>query len=154
MKSAELKERELIIKLWSEGKKQELIASILGCSQPKVSFWIRRYKDLGVLENKPRSGRPTNLTKKKLSSLKKIIVNKVVKANAKHSGVTSKVIKKIIEKKADKIYTLRHVQRLLHKMGFNLITPRTKHIRHDKKAVEKFRSEFKKNLNEPMWGIS
>lgn len=154
MKSAELKERELIIKLWSEGKKQESIASILGCSQPKVSFWIRRYKAQGVLENKPRSGRPTKLTKKKLSSLKKIIVDKFVKANVKHSGVTSKVIKEIIEKETGKIYTLRHVQRLLHKMGFSLITPRTKHIRHDEKSVENFRSEFKKNLNEPMWDTS
>lgn len=131
-----------------------MIASILGCSQPKVSFWIKRYKEEGKLKNKPRSGRPTKLTKKKLSSLRKIIVDKLVKANAKHSGVTSKVIKEIIEEKTSRIYSLRHVQRLLHKMGFSLITPRTKHIRHDKNAVEKFRSEFKKNLNEPMWGIS
>ncbi|MBU1198228.1 MAG: winged helix-turn-helix domain-containing protein, partial [Nanoarchaeota archaeon] len=47
---------------------------------------------------------------------------------------TSKEIKKIIEKESGKVYTLRHIQRLLHKMGFNLITPRTNHIRHDEKA--------------------
>lgn len=154
MKSAEIKERELIIKLWSEGKKQEQIADILGCSQPKVSYWIRRYKAGGKLENKPRPGRPTRLTKKKLSSLKKIIQDKLLKANTQHSGVTSKEIKKIIETETGKPYTLRHIQRLLHKMGFGLITPRTSHIRHDEKAVKKFRAEFKKNFNDPMWGIS
>ncbi|MBU1321935.1 MAG: helix-turn-helix domain-containing protein, partial [Nanoarchaeota archaeon] len=68
MKSAQIKERELIIKLHNESKKQELIASILGCSQPKVSFWIRRYRKTNNLNNKPRSGRPTPLTKKKLFS--------------------------------------------------------------------------------------
>ncbi|MBU1320841.1 MAG: helix-turn-helix domain-containing protein, partial [Nanoarchaeota archaeon] len=68
MKSAQIKERELIIKLHNESKNQELIASILGCSQPKVSFWIRRYRKTNNLNNKPRSGRPTPLTKKKLFS--------------------------------------------------------------------------------------
>ncbi|MBU1597291.1 MAG: winged helix-turn-helix domain-containing protein, partial [Nanoarchaeota archaeon] len=66
---------------------------------------------------------------------------------------TSKEIKKIIEKESGKVYTLRHIQRLLHKMGFNLITPRTNHIRHDEKAVKKFQDGFKKNSNQPIWTI-
>lgn len=154
MKSAKIKERELILKLYNEGKKQEVIASILGCSQSKVSFWILRYRQEGNLDNKPRSGRPTKLTGNKLTSLKTIITEKFLNANKNHSGVTSKEIKKIIETETGKVYSLRHIQRLLHKMGFSLITPRTNHIRHDEKAVEKFRSEFKKNLNDPIWNIS
>ena len=154
MKSAQIKERELILKLHSEGKKQENIASILGCSQPKVSFWIRRYKNTGKLNNKPRPGRPTRLTKEKLSSLKKIIINRMLKANEKHSGVTSKEIKEIVEKEIGKKYTLRHIQRLLHKMQFSMITPRVSHIRKDPEKIKQFRDEFKKNSNEPMWTIS
>jgi len=154
MKSAMLKERELILKLYNEGKKQEVIASILGCSQSKVSFWILRYKREGSLDNKPRPGRPTKLTGKKLASLKEIITDKFLEANANHSGVTSKEVKKIIESETGRIYSLRHVQRLLHKMGFSLITPRTSHIKHDQESVDKFRDEFKKNFKEPIWGMS
>ncbi len=51
MKSAQIKERELIIKLFNEGKKQQFIARILGISQQKVSFWVKRYKKTGCLEN-------------------------------------------------------------------------------------------------------
>lgn len=153
MKSAQMKERELILKLYNEGKKQEVIAAILGCSQSKVSFWILRYKHEGSLNNRPRSGRPTKLTASRLHSLRDIIKNKFLAANAKHRGVTSKEIKQVIERDTGKVYTLRHVQRLLHRMGFSMITPRTSHIRHNKEAVEKFRSEFKKNLHEPIWGI-
>ena len=154
MKSAQIKERELILKLYNEGKRQEEIASILGCSQQKVSFWIRRYKKTGKLNNKPRPGRPTILTKKKLSSLKKIITSRIIEANVKHSGITSKKIKKIIESETGKEYTLRHIQRLLHKMQFSLITPRVSHIRKDPEKIKKFRDEFKKNSNQNMWTIS
>lgn len=149
-----MKERELIVKLYNEGKKQDDIASILGCSQSKVSFWLIRYRKSGNLNNRLRSGRPTKLSAEKLSSLKKKIAKSLIEANKKHSGVTSKEIKQIIEKEACKPYSLRHIQRLLHKMGFSLITPRTSHIKHNKEAVEKFRSEFKKNSNDPIWTIS
>jgi transposase len=154
MKTAYIKERELIVKLHKEGKKQEQIASILGCSQPKVSFWVRRCKKSENLENKPRSGRPTALTKKKLSFVKGIITDHMIQQNAKHSGVTSKEIKRFIEKEAGKAYTLRHVQRLLHKMGFSLITPRVNHIRRDQKAIDSFKGQFKKNLNRNIWTMS
>ncbi|MEK6808574.1 MAG: hypothetical protein AABY14_02715 [Nanoarchaeota archaeon] len=39
------------------------IARIPGISQTKASFWERRYKKTGSLENLPRNGRPTPLTK-------------------------------------------------------------------------------------------
>lgn len=52
MRSAKIKERELIIKLHNECKNQEYIAEIVSCSQPKVSFWIRRYKKTGIFEDK------------------------------------------------------------------------------------------------------
>ncbi len=64
-KSAKFKERELIIKLSNEGKTCREIASILDISKSKVSFLVIRHKEIGSLNDKPRSGQPTLLTKDK-----------------------------------------------------------------------------------------
>lgn len=152
MKSARTKERELIIELYHKKKSTYEIADILGISQTKASFWVRRYKKTGNLENRPRSGRPTTLTKRKLSEIYSHIKNEVLNQKNK-TGISSKEIMQIIEHKTNKKYTLRHTQRLLHKMGFSLITPRVSHIRKDEKAQEKFRKEFKKNSNKNIWAI-
>lgn len=151
MKSAIQKERELIIELYNKKKSTYQIADILGISQTKASFWIRRYIKTGSLENMPRSGRPTPLTKDELNSIRGMIKSRMFEP--KKAGMTSKEVLDIVEHKIKRKYTLRHAQRLLHKMGFSLITPRVSHIRKDEKAQNKFREKFKKNLNRNMWAI-
>lgn len=153
MKSAQIKERELIIKLYNDGRKQEQIASILGVSQSKVSFWILRYKKDGSLANKPRSGRPSNFSEEKLSLIKSKIVKKVVSRNMKYSSCNSKELRDIISKEINKPISMRHARRILHKIGFSLITPRSKHVKNDPVKVAEFRREFKKNLNQSFWVI-
>lgn len=152
MKSARQKERELIIKLHNEKKGSYVIADILGISQTKASFWIRRYRKTGSLENKPRSGRPTPMTKNKLKELSNLLKKGIIKQKNR-SGFSSKEVLQLIENTINKKYSLRHVERLLHKMGFSLITPRVSHIKKDKKAQEKFRQEFKKKLSMNIWAI-
>ena len=151
MKSARQKERELIVELYDKKKSTYQIADILGISQTKASFWIRRYIKTGSLENKPRSGRPTPLTKEELKSLAYAIKSKVLEP--KRTGISSKEVLQLVEAKIKRKYTLRHAQRLLHKMGFSLITPRVSHIRKDEKAQNNFRREFKKNFDKNMWAI-
>ena len=153
MKTAQMKERELIIKLYEEGRKQEQIASILGCSQSKVSFWIIRNKKKGSLENKPRSGRPSNFSVEKLALIKSKIVRKVVSRNLKYSSCTSKELRDIISKEIKKKISLRHARRILHKIGFSLITPRSKHVKNNPEKVAKFREQFKKKTNQSFWVI-
>ena len=151
MKSARLKERELIIKLKKEKRSTYEIAGILGISQTKASFWVRRYIKTNNLENMPRSGRPTTLTREKLKSIANDIKLKFLEP--KRTGINSKEVLEILEHKTKRKYTLRHAQRLLHKMGFSLITPRVSHIRKDEKAQEEFRQEFKKNFSRNIWTI-
>mgnify|MGYP001581705135 CR=1 FL=1 len=151
MKSAKQKERELIVKLSNEKRTTREIASILGISKSKSAFWVKRFRDSKSLDDKKRNGRPTPLTKDKLNSIRDIIKSKVIEP--KRAGITSKEVLKIIETKINRKYTLRHIQRLLHKIGLSLITPRVSHIRKDEKAQRKFRKEFKKNLSRNMWAI-
>ncbi len=153
MKSAQVKERELIIKLHGEGKKQQVIADILGTSQQKVSFWVNRYNKTGSLENRLRSGRPSSFSDEKLSLIKSKIVRKVVSRNLKYSCCTSKELRDIISKEIKKPISMRHARRILHKIGFSLITPRSQHVKNDPEKVAKFREEFKKNSNQSFWVI-
>ena len=148
-KSAKLKERELIIKLSNDGKTCREIASLLGISKSKASYWIVRYNKTNDLKDKPRSGRPTPLTKEKLAEISEKI--KVWLREQKYkAGISSKEMVEILENEIGKRYTPRHARRLLHKMGFSLITPRVSHIKKNKETQNKFREEFKKSFNRNM----
>ncbi|MBI4143834.1 transposase [Candidatus Woesearchaeota archaeon] len=148
---AKQKERELIIKLVNERKSCRDIAGLLGVSKSKVSFWSARYRKTKNLADLPRSGKPTKLTKNKIAEIKEELSSKALKSQK--AGFSSKEVSLLIEKKTGKKYTLRHVQRVLHKIGLSLITPRVHHARKDPKKIEQFRDEFKKNFSRNMWII-
>ena len=152
MKAKELALREKIVSLHKKNKPTREIAYLLDISKSKAAFWVKRYKDTGKITNLPRSGRPTKLTKKKLSNIRDTIKQYLV-SNKNKAGISSKEVKKLIEEETGRAYTLRHIQRILHKIGLSLVTPRVGHIKKDKKAQEKFKREFKKNLSRNMWAI-
>lgn len=147
-------QRELIIKLKQDGRKQQRIAQLIGCSQAAVSKWIKNYGAGRTLETLHRSGRPTKLTKNKLCQVKNKLLFEIKKANEKFCSLNTKQLSEIIKKEVGKEYSLRHVERVMHKLGFSLITPRTMHIRHDQKRVDEFKDEFKKNFGGNTWVLS
>ena len=146
-----IKERELIIKWDEEGKNQQEIAELLKCHQTSVSRFLSKYKRKGIVENLPRSGRPTKLTKKALGQLKNKILTSIKSANNKYCSVSTKQIKELVHQEIGEEYSMRHIERIMHKLGFSLITPRPQHLRHDQEKVDKFRDELKKNFNRSMW---
>ena len=152
MKSAKQKERELIVKLSNEKRTTREIDSILGISKSKSAFWVKRFRDTKSLQDKKRNSRPTPLTKDELKSIASEIKSKLIEP--KRTGINSKEVLQLIEHKISRKYTLRHAQRLLHRMGFSLITPRVSHRRKDERAQNKFREGFKKNSNRNMWDIT
>jgi transposase len=91
------------------------------------------------------------LTKKTLAKLKKEFVHEARVANKNFCSINTKQFSEIIEKKAKKKYSIRHVERILHKLDFSRITPRPQHIKNDPKKVKEFRTEFKKNLKKNTW---
>lgn len=119
-----IKEREFIFKLHKDGKNQEEISKLIGCSQPTVHRWIKNNISGRTLNNLPRSGRPTKLTERKIRQIKKKIVHEIESANSKFCSVSTKQIGKIIHQEVGELYSLRHVERIMHKLGFSLITPR------------------------------
>lgn len=151
MNLAKQKERELIIQLHNKGKSVRDIAYTLDIGKSTAAYWITRHRKTDNLSDLPRSGRPTSLTKGELASISRDIKQRFLEP--KMTGINSKEVLELIEEKTSRKYTLRHTQRLLHRMGFSLITPRPSHIKKDEKAQEKFRSQFKKNFGKNMWDI-
>ena len=149
-----IKERKLIIQWNEKGKTQQEIAELLNCHQSSVSRFLRKYKLKGIVQNLPRSGRPTKLTEKTIRQLKKKIVTKIESANDEFCSINTKQIGELIHQEIGELYSLRHVERIMHKLGFSLITPRPQHLRHDQVKVDKFRGEFKKNSHRRMWAMS
>lgn len=149
-----LQTRKLVLKWNKEGKTQQQIADLIGCNQSAVSRLIAKHKKTGEVKNLPRSGRPTKLNKPALARLRASIAQVIKKANKNFCAVSTKQVIEIIEQDVGKLYSHRHVERLLHKMRFSLVTPRPKHIRHDQKKVDSFREEFKKNFRRSMWTMN
>lgn len=146
-----IKERKLILRWNQEKKTQQEIAKLLGCNQASVSRLITKHKSKGTVQNLPRSGRPTKLKGSIFSKLRKTILEKINSSNLKYNNVSTKKIKELISEEIGVTYTIRHVERIMHKLGFSLITPRPQHLRHDQEKVDTFRDEFKKNLNQNIW---
>ena len=146
-----LQARELVLRWSSEGKTQEQIASLVGCHQSAISRLIVKYQKTGSVKNIPRRGRPTLLTKTALAKLKREFTKKAKSANKKFCSIDTKQFSEMIEEKTGRKYTIRHVERILHRLNFSRITPRSQHIKNDPAKVSAFREDFKKNSKSSMW---
>jgi len=147
-------ERKLILRMNESSKTQEEIAHLLGCSQACVSKWISKSKSGRSLETLPRSGRPTKLTTKALKSLQKKVFHAIRSVNDDYGSLNTKELSLLITEEIGEEYSLRHVERILHKIGLSLIKPRSKHIKQDPQKIEEFREKFKKNFKRSIWIIS
>ncbi len=146
-----LQTRELVLKWTNQGRTQQEIADLAGCNQSAISRLIAKYKKTGSLKNRFRSGRPTPLTKETLALLKEDFANKARAANKKFCSIDTKKFSKMIEETTHRKYTTRHIDRILHKLNFSRITPRSQHIKNDPAKAAAFRDEFKKNLTQCIW---
>jgi len=149
-----IEQRNVIIQLDKKGKTQQEISELLDCNQSSVSRLLNKYRHKGDVKDMPRSGRPTKLTKKNLAKIKKKILTEIKEANDNYCSVSTKQVKDLIHKEVGEIYSLRHIERIMHRVGFSLITPRPQHLKHDQKKVDAFRKSFKKNSNRSIWAMS
>jgi putative transposase len=101
--------------------------------------WLKRYdnnENLEGLKDKPRSGRPPDITEEKLLGIKKEL-------SENPSGWRAKEIMNIIYKKTGVRYHEVHIYRLLHKWGFSPKVPRKRFVNT---ASKKEKKQFKKRL--------
>ena len=152
MKSAKEKEREIIVKLHKKGKTIREIAYILDVSKSKAAFWINRYKETQNFKDKPRSGRKSQLTKEQFSKIKEALNDMPPPRYGGESiGWDTKMLIKFIKDNFGLMFGIRYAQKIMHKCGIELITPRQEHAKSSYAARTVYRMDFKKNSKKNIW---
>jgi transposase len=152
MNQQKIQLRKSIITLHNKGKKQTEIAYLLDIPQTVVSYWIRRHNKTSSFEDKPRPGKPPKLTTEQLLEVKKELhgISPERYGGESVGWITKSAIDFVYDKYGVK-YSMRRMQELFHKLGLNLITPRSEHYNASKLARNSFREEFKKNFKKNIW---
>jgi transposase len=152
MTSAKQKERELIIQLHKKKRSVRYIGEILDISKSKAAFWIQRYKQTNSLQDKPRSGKPANLTKQQLEAVKEVFHDfPSSKYGGERMGWITRSAIQYVKKEFGVEYGMRGMEKMLHKLGLRLITPRPQHRKGSKAARIVYRMDFKKNSRKNIW---
>lgn len=152
MKQEKLILRQNMINLHNKGKKQTEISYLLDVPQTTVSYWIRNFKNEKRLTDKPHSGRPAQLTVEQKNELKNRLLNFPPQRYGGESfGWTTKRAIQYVKDNFNVSYGMRQMQKLFHKFGLSLITPRPKHRKGSYAARTIYRMEFKKNSKTNIW---
>lgn len=152
MNPEELAIRKKIISLHKKGKSVRDIAYLLDVSKSKAAYWIKRYKQTNNLENMPRSGCPSRLSKVQLSQLKEALLDFPPRRFKGESlGWTTRMAMQYIKDNFGVQYGMRQMQKLFHKFGIRLITPRPEHAKASYAARVVYQMDFKKNSKMNIW---
>lgn len=148
------KERLVIIKNHNKGMRLREIGELLDIPFTKAHYWVKRYEisgNPGLITRKQKGKKPL-LTEMAFTEIKNFLkTNKPARFNGQAAGWNSREVKVHIKQKYNISYSLRHIERLLHKLGFSLITPRPRNIKSSPEKQKEFKQNFKKNLNRNIW---
>ena len=139
-KNVKVKERLFLIKqVFLDKQIASHVAHSLGRVRSWAYKWLERFAEHGIvgLQDLPRTGRPTSISKKKLVSIQ-------IQIAEKQSGWSAKQVMNLIYEKSGVKYHEVHVYRLLHKWGF---TPKVAQKRFVNSATAQEKLWFKKNPN-------
>jgi putative transposase len=136
----------LVLNVVYQGKVPAHVARDLHRNRTWACVWLKRYAEEGLegLKNKPRSGRPSELSEEDIYSIKTTL-------KESNQGWTTKQVKAMIIEKSGIKYHYTHIYRILRKWGFRQKVPRKVHI-NTASLEEKY--AFKKRPNRYLWMCS
>ena len=134
-----LSEREIIVKLFKEGKSERKIGTIIGRSRSTIQYILKKFKEENMIINKARSGRPRKLTSREETS--------IVRAVKKNPQISGPELRENVQSASGKVVSVDTVQRVLHRASFKSrksrrkpwinATNRKKRLQFAKKYVSK-----------------
>jgi transposase len=130
------------------GKSISEISEERSVSRSAIYDIIERINKCGIdgLFDKPKSGRPTRLSTEQMEEL----VNTLKEAPTKHGYSQPRwdapLLKLHINSKFNILYSVRHVQRIIKRLGFSLQRPRQELTKADLRAQTEFVEHLKKKL--------
>jgi transposase len=127
---------------------REQIAQVVGRSRQFVDEWVGRYRKGGIENLLPRrqSGRPAWLTSQQQDQVRAMLDA----GPSPEDGVAAfngPILVEKIRESFGKLYTLDGVYKLLHRLRYNDLMPRTTHPGTDPAALE----AFKKRNSPSVW---
>jgi len=134
---ANVRERILLIRrIMSDDQDIRVVSKELHRSIAWAYKWLERFDKDGLegLKNKPRSGRPPDVSQEELSKIR-------TELSENPSGWKAKEIMDIIHRKTAVKYHEVHVYRLLHKWGFSPKVPMKRFVNT---ASNKEKKQFQK----------
>lgn len=142
-KDGRIKQRLLIILKAFKIKSSYKIAELTDTSHTKVQRWINRFNKYGFegLKDKERSGKPPKLA----AEQKKKLENELNAPKEFSVGWRTVEVLSKINKLFEVTYTIQHVRRLLHQLGYSKVKPRPYHVRKDPKKAKSIIRKLKKN---------
>lgn len=137
-KDGKVKERLLIVIWMKEGVTSYEVGRRLNCPHSKAIYWHKRFKTEGIegLKTRLASGRPIKMSDEIIQKIKKELEDK--------NFWQTKWVSELIYNETSIKYSQRHITRLLHKWGFEQITPRKEHAQADKEEQKEFLKKTKK----------
>ena len=139
-RNVRVKERLLlIIRVTSYKQHIESVAQELHRARSWAYKWCKRYGDewLEGLRDKPRSGKPSVVSKEVKEKIKQELSNS-------NTGWDIKQVMDLIQKKTGVKYHKEHIRRLLHKWGFSPKVPQKRFVNT---ASKEEKDSFKKGYN-------
>lgn len=138
-KNARMRIRLIALGHIHDGSNRAQTAKFLRVSRGTVNKWVQRFIDDGIdgLKEKPRSGRPSSLSKEQLLQLKEYVIANSIKSTG--GRLKGGLLVDYIYEEFGVLYSLDNVYRLLHQLGFSWITSRSKHPKQDQKSQEAFK---------------
>ena len=133
----------LVLNVVYQGKISAHVATDLHRNRAWACVWLKRYEKEGLegLKNKPRSGRPSELSEEDICSIKTTL-------KESNQGWTTKQVEELIVKKSGIKYHYTHIYRILRKWGFKQKVPRKVHVNT---ASKEEKEAFKKRQNRYLW---
>ncbi len=141
---SQARQRIQIIVLAQEGKPKPFIAQSCGCSRALVDYWLKRYNQEGLdgLKNRPRRSRPLPFSREEQDKFCKRI-NAGPKQEEKICVFHGQDVQRILQEEFGKLRSLSGTYKLLHRLGYRLLSPRPKHYKANKEEQEKFKKKFR-----------
>lgn len=133
-----------IIRLDEEGVSRKQIASLTDCSQAWVSKVLKRCRQQGKENVRPKGPPPGHrpaLGEEQLNELASILKGEALAYGFDSDGWSQKRIARVIEERYGVHHDPSHISRLLKKIGFTRQKPRVRDYRRDEAQVAQWKTQ-------------
>jgi putative transposase len=135
-----LRLRALILAL--NGRTALEISAALGVGRRTVQEWVIRYNGEGVagLSDRPGRGRPCRLTAAQLEELR-LRIDTGPLPEDRTCTLRGPEVRALLKREFGVAYSLAAVYFLLHRLGYEPLDPRPRHLKADPEAQEEFKKK-------------